>query len=49
MKRIRDKISDRIGEALPKDRVAIFFLAFTALVIAASVWGPEALDRKSVV
>ena len=43
MKRIRDKISDRIGEALPKDRVAIFFLAFTALVIAASVWGPEAL------
>lgn len=43
MKRIRDKMSDRIGEALPRDRVAIFFLAFTALVIAASVWGPEAL------
>lgn len=43
MKRIRDKLSEWADGAVRKDRVAIFFLAFTVLVIAASVWGPEAL------
>lgn len=43
MKRIKDKLSEWADGAVRKDRVAIFFLAFTVLVIAASVWGPEAL------
>ncbi len=43
MTRMKDKLFSWIGRGIPKDRVAVFFLVFTVLVIAASVWGPEAL------
>lgn len=43
MKRVWDKLSGRIGDIIPKDRIAVLLLIFAALVMAASVWGPEAL------
>lgn len=43
MKRVKDRLPEWIGSIMPKDKIAIFFLGFAALVIAASVWGPEAL------
>ncbi len=43
MKRMKDKLSGWIDRAAGKDRVAVFFFILAVLVIAASVWGPEAL------
>ena len=43
MKRMKDKLPGWIDRAAGKDRVAVFFFILAVLVIAASVWGPEAL------
>lgn len=43
MKTIRDRLAGWKGWPMEKNTLTVCFLGFTVLVIAASVWGPEAL------
>lgn len=43
MKTIRDRLAGWKGWSMEKNTLTVCFLGFTVLVIAASVWGPEAL------